>query len=108
MNHSPSAVRPRWVVAQTGYRNRFHHPAAPVVQRYQQLQIPLYTSVDCGAALWQSDSPLALRCQRASDRHFWRHPSGAVQSKALVHSEGASTAPAAIEETNLAPNPDEG
>ena len=102
------AVRPHWAIAQSGYRNRFHHPAAPVVQRYQQLQIPLYTSVDCGAALWQSDSPLALRCQRASDRHFWRHQSGAVQSKALVHSEGASTAPAAIEETNLAPNPDEG
>jgi competence protein ComEC len=35
-------VKPRWVVAQAGYRNRYGHPAEPVVQRYQALGCGLW------------------------------------------------------------------
>ncbi len=68
-----AAVRPRWVVAQTGYRNRFRHPAAAVRQRYQQMQIVLRNTVHCGAAYWRSDQPETLVCERQKRPRYWRH-----------------------------------
>ncbi|MFC3217079.1 ComEC/Rec2 family competence protein [Comamonas sp. JC664] len=67
------AVRPRWVVAQTGYRNRFRHPAARVQQRYQEMQIVLRNTVHCGAAHWRSDQPQTLLCERQKRPRYWRH-----------------------------------
>lgn len=67
------AVQPHWAIAQTGYRNRFQHPAAPVVQRYADLRIPLLSTVACGAAQWHSYEPLALVCLRQRQPHFWQH-----------------------------------
>ncbi len=81
------AVRPRWALVQNGYRNRFHHPASAVQGRYAALQIPLVSTVDCGAALWQSDAPLALQCERHRSQRFWRHPA------AELHHDGATPAP---------------
>jgi competence protein ComEC len=68
-----AAVRPRWVVAQTGYRNRFRHPAAAVQQRYQAMQIVLRNTVHCGAAHWRSDQPERLVCERQKRPRYWRH-----------------------------------
>ncbi|QMV72924.1 DNA internalization-related competence protein ComEC/Rec2 [Comamonas piscis] len=68
-----AAVRPRWVVAQTGYRNRFRHPAAAVQQRYQEMRIGLRNTVHCGAAHWQSDQPEVLVCERQKRPRYWRH-----------------------------------
>ncbi len=68
-----AAVQPRWALAQTGYRNRFQHPAPLVVQRYADMGIPLRSTVDCGAALWQSAEPLALQCQRQRAPRYWQH-----------------------------------
>ena len=67
------AVLPRWVVAQTGYRNRFRHPAARVQQRYQEMQIVLRNTVHCGAAHWRSDQPQTLLCERQKRPRYWRH-----------------------------------
>lgn len=65
-------VQPRWVVAQAGYRNRYGHPAAVVVQRYQALGLRWVTTPDCGAATWQSWQPDALMCQRQVAPRYWQ------------------------------------
>jgi competence protein ComEC len=67
------AVRPRFALAQSGYRNRFGHPAAEVVERYRQRGIGLVSSPACGAASWRSVSPQELRCERRQDLRYWRH-----------------------------------
>jgi len=68
-----TAVGASRAVAQTGYRNRFRHPAAPVVQRYAEQRIPFHSTVECGAALWHSTLPAALQCQRQIRPRYWQH-----------------------------------
>jgi competence protein ComEC len=67
------ALQPRLAVAQAGYRNRFGHPAPAVVQRYQERGVHWLESSHCGAALWRSDEPDLVRCERAATRRYWRH-----------------------------------
>ena len=67
------AVRPHWALVQAGYRNRFGHPAAPVVERYVRQQAAVVESARCGAAWWSSARPEAMRCERDADRRYWRH-----------------------------------
>lgn len=76
------AVNPQWVVAQTGYRNRFGHPALPVQRRYLEMQITLRNTVDCGAAHWRSDHPQTLVCERQKRPRYWHH--GVADSKGQV------------------------
>lgn len=68
-----NTLQPRWIVAQSGYRNRFNHPAPVVLRRYRQRGIPWVTSASCGAATWQSWNPDALQCHRETARRFWHH-----------------------------------
>jgi competence protein ComEC len=67
------AVHPRIALGQSGYRNRFNHPAPEVAQRYVDRNIPLTASPQCGAATWRSDQPLALTCQRRVHQRYWHH-----------------------------------
>lgn len=67
------AVRPRFALAQNGYRNRFGHPAAEVASRYSDRGIPLYSSPACGAMHWRSDRPQDLSCERQLRRRYWQH-----------------------------------
>jgi len=53
------AVQPSVALVQAGYRNRFGHPAAPVLERYRRRGIAVIDSPHCGAALWRR--PVALR-----------------------------------------------
>ena len=69
-----NTLQPRWIVAQSGYRNRFNHPAPVVLRRYRQRGIPWVTSASCGAATWQSWTPGELLCHRETARRFWHHP----------------------------------
>lgn len=69
-------VSPRLAVVQAGYRNRFGHPAAPVVARYEERHIPVIESSTCGAALWRSDQPGAVTCQRQVALRYWHHQLG--------------------------------
>ena len=66
-----AAVAPRWAVVQSGYRNRFGHPALPVLARYQAAAIEVFNSPDCGAWRWRSDALVAPSCQRHLDRRYW-------------------------------------
>jgi competence protein ComEC len=67
------ALQPQLALAQAGYRNRFGHPAAPVVARYRQAGITWVDTVHCGAARWHSDAPAALGCERQERRRYWHH-----------------------------------
>ncbi len=67
-----NTLLPRWVLVQSGYRNRFGHPAPAVLERYRQRDIGWVTSPTCGAATWRSDDPGAVACQRELTRRYWR------------------------------------
>lgn len=67
------AVRPTLALAQAGYRNRFGHPAPPVLERYRERGIEVQSSPVCGAALWASERPAEIACQRQLARRYWQH-----------------------------------
>jgi competence protein ComEC len=67
------AVKPDIAIVQAGYRNRFGHPAAPVMARYQERQITTVDSAHCGAATWTSANPQHIGCQRQRVMHYWHH-----------------------------------
>lgn len=62
------AVRPRVAVIQAGYRNRYGHPAAPVVDRYRAHQIELVSNIACGAYTWNGSG----MCERQAEPHYWQ------------------------------------
>jgi competence protein ComEC len=67
------AVQPRFAWVQAGYRNRFGHPAAPVLERYRQRGIVVQDSPHCGAMRWESSAPVQVQCEREMQRHYWQH-----------------------------------
>jgi competence protein ComEC len=67
------AVQPRFALVQTGYRNRFGHPASPVLVRYAERDIRVIDSPRCGAASWQSWLPDVVRCEREVQQRYWHH-----------------------------------
>ncbi|WP_296447517.1 DNA internalization-related competence protein ComEC/Rec2 [Rhodoferax sp. UBA5149] len=67
------AVQPRIALVQAGYRNRFGHPAEPVLARYAERHIRVVDSPHCGAATWQSAHPLDVKCQRTEGLRYWHH-----------------------------------
>ena len=67
------AVAPQWALVQAGYRNRFGHPAPPVLQRYEERKITVVDSPHCGAMTWQSWSPDRVDCQRLRGLRYWHH-----------------------------------
>ena len=69
------AVQPRVALVQAGYRNRFGHPAASVLDRYRERGIPVFKSADCGAATWRSARPDELQCERQATARYWQHQS---------------------------------
>jgi len=68
-----AVVQPRIALVQAGYRNRFGHPAPPVLVRYQEQGARLVDTPHCGAATWQSWLADDVRCQREVDRRYWHH-----------------------------------
>jgi len=67
------ALQARIALAQAGYRNRFGHPAPPVLERYLEAGMAWKDSVHCGAALWRSDAPDDVRCERLAQQRYWHH-----------------------------------
>ena len=67
------AVAPQWALVQSGYRNRFAHPAPSVLARYAERHIAVADSPHCGAATWQSTVPQEVRCERVQERRYWHH-----------------------------------
>ena len=67
------AVHPRVAVVQAGYRNRFGHPHAEVMARYDDLGVQVAQSPRCGASLWRSDQPDVMQCERHQRQRYWQH-----------------------------------
>ena len=69
------AVRPRIAIFQAGYRNRFGHPAAEVLERYRERGIAVVASPACGAWQWHGDGAAAGACERDVARRYRHHRS---------------------------------
>jgi competence protein ComEC len=67
------AVRPGFAMVQAGYRNRFGHPAAPVMQRLRERGVEVADSPHCGAARWSSARPDRIGCEREEASRYWFH-----------------------------------
>lgn len=69
------AVRPSLALIQTGWRNRYGHPAPSVLERYRALGIPVLTSPACGAWQWRSAAMTATgpggECVRRLRQRYW-------------------------------------
>ena len=66
-------VQPRFALVQSGYRNRYGHPAPAVAQRYAYKQILVHDSPHCGAMVWSSIQPQRLDCTRMMQERYWSH-----------------------------------
>ena len=66
-------VHPSFAIVQAGYRNRFGHPAPPVLERYEERDITVIDSPHCGAATWRTSDPKQVTCQRALQPRYWHH-----------------------------------
>ncbi len=66
-------VAPRIALVQSGYRNRFGHPAAAPMARYAARGIAVYESPRCGAMTWRSIDPADVICHRHAERRYWHH-----------------------------------
>lgn len=67
-----AAVRPAYAVFTVGYRNRFGHPRAEIVQRYADNGSTLLRSDEDGAILVEMDADgLKLERYRATHRRYW-------------------------------------
>jgi competence protein ComEC len=67
------AVQPRFAMVQAGYRNRFGHPASPVLVRYHERQISVIDTPHCGASHWQSWQADQIACERETQARYWHH-----------------------------------
>lgn len=70
------AVAPQRAVVQSGYRNRFGHPAPSVLARYLERNIAVVDSPHCGAFTWQSwqpQKPQNSACTRIQAQRYWHH-----------------------------------
>ena len=67
------AVAPQTAIVQSGYRNRFGHPAPVVLERYQERSITVVDSPHCGAYTWQSWQAQNGACMRMQGRRYWHH-----------------------------------
>ncbi|WP_246182155.1 ComEC/Rec2 family competence protein [Pandoraea capi] len=67
-----AAVSPRHVVFQAGYRNKFGHPKAPVMERYRAIGARLWQSVAHGGVRF-STAPDGIEVQayREQYRRYW-------------------------------------
>jgi len=78
-----SAVRPRWVMFQMGYRNRFRHPTKQVEQRYRGVGAELLRSDRHGAVEWRfaAGRPGIVTRHREARPRYWRVPVKIQESK---------------------------
>jgi competence protein ComEC len=65
------AVAPRVALVQSGYRNRYGHPAPAVAARYAERGIPFIDTVGCGA--WSTAADGSAVCERQRSRRYWHH-----------------------------------
>ena len=67
------AVQPDIALVQAGYRNRYGHPRADVMARYDAIQALVVQTTLCGASKWQSERPIMVHCTRNEQQRYWHH-----------------------------------
>lgn len=69
------ASRPRWVLAQAGYRNRYGHPAPEVEARWRAAGAQVVRSDSAGLAQWRlgPEGRSALELTRRERARYWHH-----------------------------------
>ncbi len=68
------AVQPVVAVVQSGYRNRFNHPAPEVLWRLRSHVAQVRTIPACGAWRWAAGETAASgTCQRQTAPRYWHH-----------------------------------
>ncbi len=72
------ATRPRWVVVQAGYRNRFGHPDPAVVERYRAAGATVLRTDQSGALQWRlaADGTVRVSRWRELGARYWHHRPG--------------------------------
>ncbi len=69
-----TAVRPRLALNSVGYRNRFKHPAKKIIARYQEMEIPVFDTVNKGQIsvfFPANEKALQLNFYRDENLRFW-------------------------------------
>jgi competence protein ComEC len=90
------AVAPRLALMSVGYRNRFGHPRADVVERYRQRQAGVVRTDQSGAVrLTLGTGDWRLRQERARVRRYWRTPPSPEALAAPAAQPGSPAAEAA-------------
>lgn len=65
-------MQPQVAVIQAGYRNRFGHPVAEVLDRLADRGVQVQQNVACGAWRWPAGRPLAdATCERVLAARYW-------------------------------------
>jgi len=65
-------VDPQLAIVSSGFKNRFKHPHANVVRRFQQLLIPLFNTADSGAVEVNLAETLSIISWRKKNAPIWR------------------------------------
>lgn len=83
------AARPRWVIVQAGYRNRFGHPDAGVVERYRQAGAQVARTDHSGAIQWRwrRDGTIEVEAWRRQHARYWHNRPVAGHEPAPVESD---------------------
>ena len=67
-------VSPKIALIAAGYRSRFGHPKAEIVQRYESMGVELMDTVDHGAIRLEfplNDAAISRYSYRKHERGFW-------------------------------------
>ncbi len=86
------AVAPTWVVVQAGYRNRFGHPDAGVVQRYRRAGTEIVRTDHAGATQWRFSAAgdVTLHRLRLDAPRYWHNQPAILEAaRAAVTSSEA-------------------
>ncbi len=66
-----TAVQPALALFQVGYRNRYHHPKAQVMERYQEMGIHCLRSDDSGAVTLRFGAQIEVSRFRRDHARYW-------------------------------------
>ena len=77
-----AATQPQWVAYTVGYRNRYGHPHAPVVQRFAAAGTQAVRTDQAGATTWRlsADGRIAVERSRMEQGRYWHNRAPAVES----------------------------
>jgi len=74
-------TRPRWVIYQAGYRNRFGHPADEVLARYEGVGAQTLRTDHAGAIQVRAhrEGAVTIETMRQARARYWHNRPRAVQ-----------------------------